>query len=78
MYMMLCALGRMDEFGVADWGFETNHMCAQTAGSPFSAYPLLCPWVLESIEAEQTILAENAGHLGKEMLFLQNHMSEVL
>ncbi len=35
MYMVLCALGRMDEFGVADWGFETNHMCAQTAGSPF-------------------------------------------
>ncbi len=66
MYTVLCALGRMDEFGVVDWGFETNRMSVQTAGSPFSAYPLLWPWVLESIEAEQTILAENAGHLGKE------------
>lgn len=41
-------------------------MCAQTAGSPFSADPLLLPWVLESVEAEQTILAENAGHQGME------------
>lgn len=56
---------------MTDWGFETNCMCAQTAGSPFSADPLLSPWVLETVEAEQTILAENAGHQGKENVIFQ-------